>query len=123
MAALGVPDIEASRRFGRAAVQTMLAISAASPVGAVLESNFYRDHGALGQRQGPCSLARRCSTGVVTPADAPAFAGARLRPEHVTRPESTPANVQEATAGAYGRLRNCRPFRKRLPERQAWMYQ
>lgn len=42
MAELGVPDIEASRRLGRAAVQTMLAIAAASPVGAVLESNFYR---------------------------------------------------------------------------------
>ncbi|UFN45179.1 AAA family ATPase [Nocardioides okcheonensis] len=42
MATLPVPDVEASRQLGRAAVQVMLAVSAASPVGAVLESNFYR---------------------------------------------------------------------------------
>jgi ribosomal-protein-alanine N-acetyltransferase len=33
--------------LGRAAVQAMLAVSAASPVGAVLESNFYRSHAAV----------------------------------------------------------------------------
>lgn len=42
MATLPVPDVEASRSLGRAAVHVMLAVSAASPVGAVLESNFYR---------------------------------------------------------------------------------
>ena len=42
MDTLPVPDVAASRQLGRAAVQAMLAVSAASPVGAVLESNFYR---------------------------------------------------------------------------------
>jgi predicted kinase len=39
---LPVADVEASRRLGRAAVRAMLAVAAASPVGAVLESTFYR---------------------------------------------------------------------------------
>lgn len=39
---LPVPDVEASRELGRAAVRAMLAVAAASPVGAVVESNFYR---------------------------------------------------------------------------------
>lgn len=39
---LSAPDVEASRQLGRAAVQAMLAVATASPVGAVLESNFYR---------------------------------------------------------------------------------
>lgn len=42
MCVLDVPDIEASRRLGRAAVAAMLAVAAASPVGAVIESTFYR---------------------------------------------------------------------------------
>lgn len=42
MATLGAPDLEASRRLGQAAVKAMLAVAAASPVGAVIESNFYR---------------------------------------------------------------------------------
>ena len=42
MAVLPVPDVEASRQIGRAAVQAMLAVAAASPPGAVIESNFYR---------------------------------------------------------------------------------
>ena len=42
MSVLPVPDIETSRRLGRASVQAMLAVAAASPVGAVIESNFYR---------------------------------------------------------------------------------
>ena len=42
MSVLGVPDVEASRQLGRAAVAAMLAVAAASPVGAVIESNFYR---------------------------------------------------------------------------------
>ena len=41
MSVLPVPDIETSRRLGRAFVQAMLAVAAASPVGAVIESNFY----------------------------------------------------------------------------------
>jgi len=42
MNVLPVPDLESSRLLGRAAVQAMLAIATESPVGAVLESNFYR---------------------------------------------------------------------------------
>jgi hypothetical protein len=42
MSVLPVADVEASRQLGRAAVRAMLAVAAASPVGAVLESNFYR---------------------------------------------------------------------------------
>ncbi|MBW3587918.1 MAG: ATP-binding protein [Actinobacteria bacterium] len=42
MEVLPVPDVEASRQLGRAAVRAMLAVAAASPVGAVVESNFYR---------------------------------------------------------------------------------
>jgi len=42
MAVLPVPDIETSRELGRAAVAAMLAVAAESPIGAVIESNFYR---------------------------------------------------------------------------------
>lgn len=42
MSVLAVPDVEASQQVGRAAVEAMLAIAAASPVGAVIDSNFYR---------------------------------------------------------------------------------
>jgi len=42
MAHLPVPNVEASRQLGRAAVAAMLAVAAQSPVGAVIESNFYR---------------------------------------------------------------------------------
>lgn len=42
MSVLAVPDVEASRRLGQAAIRTMLALAAASPIGAVLESNFNR---------------------------------------------------------------------------------
>jgi predicted kinase len=42
MSVLPVPDVEASRQIGRAAVRAMLAVAAASPPGAVIESNFYR---------------------------------------------------------------------------------
>ncbi len=34
-------DVEHSRQLGRAAVRAMLALAAASPIGAVLESSFY----------------------------------------------------------------------------------
>lgn len=46
LAVLEAPDVEASRRVGRAAVRAMLAVAGASPVGAVLESNFYRSRAA-----------------------------------------------------------------------------
>lgn len=46
MSVLPVPDVETSRTLGRAAVRAMLAVAASSPVGAVIESNFYRSHAA-----------------------------------------------------------------------------
>jgi predicted kinase len=42
MSVLRVPDVEASRQLGRAAVAAMFAVAGASPVGAVVESNLYR---------------------------------------------------------------------------------
>lgn len=42
MSVLPVPDVEASRHLGQAAVAVMLAVATESPVGAVIESNFYR---------------------------------------------------------------------------------
>ena len=55
MTALGAPDVEASRRLGVAAVHTMLAVAAASPIGAVIESNLRRSVavGELGRLPGP----------------------------------------------------------------------
>jgi predicted kinase len=46
MAVLPPADVEGSRQLGRAAVDVMLALAAASPVGAVLESNLYRTRAA-----------------------------------------------------------------------------
>jgi predicted enzyme related to lactoylglutathione lyase/predicted kinase len=42
MAVLPPADVAASRQVGRAAVGALLAVAAQSPIGAVLESNFYR---------------------------------------------------------------------------------
>jgi predicted kinase len=42
MTVLPVPDVAASRVLGRASVVAMLAVAAASPVGAVIESNLHR---------------------------------------------------------------------------------
>ena len=42
MSELGVADVDASRQLGRASVKAMLAVATQSPVGAVIESNFYR---------------------------------------------------------------------------------
>jgi predicted kinase len=42
MVVLPVPDVDASRRVGRAAVAAMLAVAAASPIGAVIDCNFHR---------------------------------------------------------------------------------
>jgi predicted kinase len=42
MSVLPVADVEASRQLGRAAVAAMIAVAAQAPLGAVIESNFYR---------------------------------------------------------------------------------
>ena len=42
MESLGVPDVDASKALGAAAVEVLLAVAAASPVGAVLDCNFRR---------------------------------------------------------------------------------
>lgn len=42
LSVLSVPNVEASRQIGRAAVRAMLAVCAQSRPGAVIESNFYR---------------------------------------------------------------------------------
>ncbi len=42
MDSLGAPDVEASKQLGAAAVEVLLAVAAASPVGAVLDCNFRR---------------------------------------------------------------------------------
>ena len=42
MSVLPPQDVEASRLLGRAAVKAILAVAAQSPIGATLESNFYR---------------------------------------------------------------------------------
>ena len=48
MSVLAVPDVETSRVVGRGAVAAMLAVAADSPIGAVIESNFYRSVAADG---------------------------------------------------------------------------
>jgi predicted kinase len=53
MSTLPVPDVDASRQLGRASVQAMLAVAACSPIGAVLESNFYRSKAAQDVRRLP----------------------------------------------------------------------
>src|SRR5207247_2605151 len=54
MSVLSVVDVEASRQLGRAAVAAMIAVAAESPVGAVVESNFFRSVAAadLGKLDG-----------------------------------------------------------------------
>jgi predicted kinase len=42
MDALGASDVETSKELGAAAIETMFAVAAASPVGAVLDGNFRR---------------------------------------------------------------------------------
>lgn len=42
MSVLDVPDVDASRKLGGASVKAMLSVGAQSPIGAVIESNFYR---------------------------------------------------------------------------------
>ena len=53
MSVLDVNDVECSRRVGRASVAAMLAVAAQSPMGAVIESNFYRSIAAAQLEQLP----------------------------------------------------------------------
>ena len=53
MSVLPVPDVETSRQLGRGAVAAMLAVAADSPIGAVIESNFYRSVAVDGLRRLP----------------------------------------------------------------------
>ena len=53
MSVLPVPDVEASRQLGRAAVAAMLAVATDSPIGAVIESNFYRSVAGQSLRELP----------------------------------------------------------------------
>jgi len=53
MSVLPVPEVEASRQIGRGAVAAMLAIATESPIGAVIESNFYRSVAAADLRRLP----------------------------------------------------------------------
>lgn len=53
MDVLPVPDVDASRRVGRAAVAAVLAVAAESPIGAVIDCNFHRSRAAEGLRKLP----------------------------------------------------------------------
>lgn len=53
MSVMPVPDVETSRQIGRGAVAAMLAVAAESPIGAVIESNFYRSVAVEELRQLP----------------------------------------------------------------------
>lgn len=67
MSVLPVPDVEASRRVGRGAVAAMLAVAADSPIGAVIESNFYRSVAVEALRSLPGALVEvfcRCDQAV-----------------------------------------------------------
>lgn len=64
---LDVPDVDASRQLGRASVQATLAVAAQSPIGAVIESNFYRSVAAAELDALPGSVIElfcRCSADV-----------------------------------------------------------
>lgn len=80
MSVLAVPDVEASRQIGRAAVAAMLAVAADAPRGAVLESNFYRSVAGAELRRLPGTVVEvfcRCD---------PAVAAARYRARAGSRP-------------------------------------
>ncbi len=53
MDVLPVPDVDASRRVGRAAVAAVLAVAAESPIGAVIDCNFHRSRAVEGLRKLP----------------------------------------------------------------------
>jgi predicted kinase len=80
MSVLPVPDVEASRQIGRGAVAAMVAVAAESPIGAVIESNFYRTVAADTLRRLPGALVEvfcRCDQ-TVAHARYRARAGTRL---------------------------------------------
>jgi predicted kinase len=56
MSVLPVPDVDTSRQVGRGAVSAMLAVAADSPIGAVIESNFYRSVAVDSLRRLPGSV-------------------------------------------------------------------
>lgn len=56
MSVLPVPDVDASRQIGRAAVRAVLALAEQSRPGAVVESNFYRSVARNDLRALPGSL-------------------------------------------------------------------
>ena len=69
MSVLPVPDVDASRQLGRAAVAAMLAVAREAPQGAVLESNFYRSVAVEEIRRLPGTVVEvfcRCDRGVAT---------------------------------------------------------
>ena len=69
MSVLPVPDVDASRQIGRGAVAAMLAVAADSPIGAVIESNFYRSvaAAAIGRLPGVVvEIFCRCDEAVAT---------------------------------------------------------
>jgi predicted kinase len=53
MSVLPVPDVDASRQLGTAAVAAMFAVAAESPRGAVIESNLYRSRAVADLRRLP----------------------------------------------------------------------
>jgi hypothetical protein len=53
LSVIPVPDVDTSRQVGRGAVAAILAVAADSPVGAVIESNFYRSIAADSLRRLP----------------------------------------------------------------------
>lgn len=67
MSVLPVADVEASRQIGRGAVAAMVAVAAESPIGAVIESNFYRSAAAEALRLLPGAVVEvfcRCEQAV-----------------------------------------------------------
>lgn len=69
MSVLSVPDVESSRQIGRAAVAAMLAVAAESPIGAVIESNFYRSVAVGDLRRLPGSVVEvfcRCDQAIAS---------------------------------------------------------
>ena len=62
MDVLGAPDVEASKRLGAASIEVMVAVAAASPVGAVLDCNFRRSIAVGNSDACPVGWSR-CSAG------------------------------------------------------------
>ena len=106
MEALGAPDVEASKRLGAAAIEAMLAVAAASPVGAVLDCNFRRSIAAGELRRLPGQVVEvfcRCDEEVAW-ARFEARAGTRHPghfDEHRSRDEPWGDEVTEPVAGGW----------------------